>query len=67
MLFVFSIIFVFIEIIYNNTQRNVIFFVTKPAVIAKIKELILLRDPSAFITIIDTHDVHGGGFTSQAF
>ncbi len=52
---------------YSNSQRNVIFFVTKTNVLEKIKELILKKDPSAFITIIDTHDVHGGGFVSQGF
>lgn len=52
---------------YSNSDKNVIFFVTKNSDLAKVKELILKKDPGAFITIIDTHDVHGGGFSTNAY
>lgn len=49
---------------YHDKEKEVIYVVVTRLEVAKLKSMILDIDPNAFITIMDTHEAHGGKFKS---
>ncbi|MDN7243848.1 YitT family protein [Planococcus sp. N028] len=49
---------------YNNTAKDVIYVVVTRLEITKLKDIVNSIDGSAFLTIMNTQEVHGGKFKS---
>lgn len=49
---------------YHDKEKEVIYVVVTRLEVAKLKSMIFEIDPNAFITIMDTHEAHGGKFKS---
>lgn len=49
---------------YHDKDKEVIYVVVTRLEVAKLKSMIFEIDPNAFITIMDTHEAHGGKFKS---
>lgn len=49
---------------YEDQDKEVIYVVVTRLEVAKLKSMVFETDPSAFITIMDTYEAHGGKFKS---
>ncbi|MGM8364334.1 YitT family protein [Virgibacillus sp. W0181] len=49
---------------YHNLDKEIIYVVITRLEVAKLKNIVHDKDPKAFITIMDTQEVHGGRFKS---
>lgn len=49
---------------YEDRDKEVIYVVVTRLEVAKLKSMVFETDPSAFITIMDTYEAHGGKFKS---
>lgn len=47
---------------YNETAKDVVYVVVTRLEISKLKQIVMDIDPKAFLTIMDTQEVHGGTF-----
>lgn len=49
---------------YMDNEKEVIYVVVTRLEVAKLKGMVFEIDPNAFLTIMDTHEAHGGKFKS---
>ena len=50
---------------YTNAERKIIYIIAKTVEVATIRRIVLQHDPQAIISVIDTKEVVGRGFTAN--
>jgi uncharacterized membrane-anchored protein YitT (DUF2179 family) len=50
---------------YTNAERKIIYILAKTVEVATIRRIVLQHDPQAIISVIDTKEVVGRGFTAN--
>ena len=50
---------------YTNAERKIVYIIAKTVEVATIRRIVLTHDPQAIISVIDTKEVVGRGFTAN--
>ena len=50
---------------YTNAERKIVYIIAKTVEVATIRRIVLQHDPQAIISVIDTKEVVGRGFTAN--
>ena len=50
---------------YTNAERKIVYILAKTVEVATIRRIVLQHDPQAIISVIDTKEVVGRGFTAN--
>ena len=50
---------------YTNAEREIVYIIAKTVEVATIRRIVLQHDPQAIISVIDTKEVVGRGFTAN--
>ena len=50
---------------YTNAEREIVYIIAKTVEVATIRRIVLTHDPQAIISVIDTKEVVGRGFTAN--
>ena len=50
---------------YTNAERQIVYIIAKTVEVATIRRIVLSHDPQAIISVIDTKEVVGRGFTAN--
>ena len=50
---------------YTNAEREIVYILAKTVEVATIRRIVLTHDPQAIISVIDTKEVVGRGFTAN--